>query len=109
MNGYFARVGLCSGTTSVDFGSYSSIDIVCAEATADRAAPRSAAPRRRRRSARTVARLLLRQDRFDLARVVHVVAGEQPDDPVDRQAPELRVATGPRAVLRGERGEQRDV
>ena len=28
MNGYFAFCGWCSGTTSVDFGSYSSIDIV---------------------------------------------------------------------------------
>src|SRR5579862_770347 len=29
MKGYFARVTGCSGTTSVDFGSYSSIDMVC--------------------------------------------------------------------------------
>jgi hypothetical protein len=28
MNGYFARVTMCSGTTRVDFGSYSSNDIV---------------------------------------------------------------------------------
>ena len=44
MNGYFARAGLCSGTTSVDFGSYSSIDIVCAEAKAAEAAARTVAP-----------------------------------------------------------------
>src|SRR5579872_1521047 len=28
MNGYLARVRMCCGTTSVDFGSYSSIDMV---------------------------------------------------------------------------------
>src|SRR5687767_4802140 len=31
MKGNFARVGLCSGTRSVDLGSYSSIEIVWAE------------------------------------------------------------------------------
>ena len=32
MKGYFACAGWCSGTTRVDLGSYSSIDIVCAAA-----------------------------------------------------------------------------
>src|SRR5579864_1340229 len=42
MNGYFARFTMCSGTTSVDFGSYSSMDIVCAASGAQKTSARMA-------------------------------------------------------------------
>ena len=48
MNGYFAFCGWCSGTTSVDFGSYSSIDIVWASAAAGHSAAASRSRRRLR-------------------------------------------------------------
>src|SRR5260370_21831394 len=43
MNGYFARWILCSGTTSVDFGLYSSIVGVCCDCDCEARAHNSAA------------------------------------------------------------------
>src|SRR5262245_30772664 len=111
MNGYFARAGLCSGTTSVDFGSYSSIDIVCPAAGLGRAAAaaarRNAAGTSRRLTPRT-ARLRL-QDRVDLAAVVDVVSREEPDDARDGQPAEVRMLSGARELLRREGREELDV
>src|SRR5262245_60491739 len=94
MNGYFARAGLCSGTTSVDFGSYSSIDIVCPAAAAGQT---MAAARNRPRSARRFSAPRTRlpvEDRLDLPAVVDVVPGEEAGDAGDRQAAELGVTAG---------------
>src|SRR5262249_19233230 len=99
---------LCSGTTRVDLGSYSSIDIVCAAATAEPRTAESATTAARTRSAGRTG-LLCPENRVDLPRVVDVVAGEQPADVEDGEAAELAVARPTPKGLRREHGQQRDV
>src|SRR5262245_25927246 len=112
MKGYFARVGLCSGTTSVDFGSYSSIDIVCPAAALGRdaaaAAHSSSATGASGRLTPGTA-LPRPQDRVDLVPVVDVVPREQLHDAPDRQVPELGVLPAAAELLRRQHREQLDV